>query len=136
MKANLNEKPQLPEKYLHEAKRYLPNANEDKLHGFAKRQISARKRVWKLKKFYGENFCSLTRLHLLAACAIALGRFCGVSATFDKIGESLMPVDDNFQPVSEDWKIYIEACQNKLPIEVRDELWLTAHFKDIERVRT
>lgn len=136
MNADLKEKPQLYEKYLQEAKRYLPNANESELHAFVERQFSARRRVWKLKKFYGENFCSLTRLHLLAACAISLGRFCGVSKVFDEIGESLMPIDDNFQPVSEDWKIYIEACQNKLPLEVRDELWLTAHFKDIERVRT
>lgn len=136
MNADLQETTQLHEKYLHEAKRYLPNADENELNAFAARQFSARRRVWKLKKFYGENFCRLTRLHLLAACAISLGRFCGVSKVFDEIGESLMPIDDNFQPVSEDWKIYIEACQNNLPLEVRDELWLTAHFKDIEKIRT
>ncbi|KAK0039321.1 DUF4166 domain-containing protein [Biomphalaria pfeifferi] len=96
-------------------KRYLPNAKKSELNAFVERQFSARRRVWKLKKFYGENFCNLTRLHLLAACAISLGRFCGVSKVFDEIGESLMPIDDNFQPVSEDWKIYIESCQNKLP---------------------
>ena len=121
--------------YLQEARRYLPNANEDDLQKFVKRQLSARRRVSRLREFYGENFCRLTRLHLLAAYAIALGRFCGVSATFDEIGESLMPIDIDNQPVSEDWKIYVEACQNNLPIEVRDELWLAAHFKDIESVR-
>ncbi len=31
--------------------------------------------------------------------------------------------------------MYVEACENKLPLEVRDELWLAAHFKDIEKVR-
>lgn len=136
MKAESDEKSQVYEKYLQEAKRYLPNANETEMHAFAKRQFSARRRVWKLKKFYGENFCRLTRLHLLAACAISLGRFCGVSKVFDEIGESLMPVDDNLQPTNKNWKIYAEACQNKLPLEVCDELWLTAHFKDIERIRT
>ena len=122
-------------KYLQEARRYLPNADETDLPKFVERQLSARRRVTRLKEFYGENFCRLTRLHLLAAYAIALGRFCGISATFDEIGESLMPVNIDNQPVSEDWKIYVEACRNNLPIEVRDELWLAAHFKDIEKVR-
>ena len=133
MNANLMETSHI--KYLTEARRYLPNANEADLRKFIERQLSARRRVSRLREFYGENFCRLTRLHLLAAYAIALGRFCGVSATFDEIGESLMPVNNDNQPVSEDWKTYVEACQNKLPTEVRDELWLAAHFKDIEKVR-
>ncbi len=135
MNANMPEKPHLTDKNFQEAKRYLPNAKEADLQKFAERQMSARRRVSRLREFYGENFCRLTRLHLLAAYAIALGRFCGVSATFDEIGEFLMPVNIKNQTTSEDWEIYIEACQNKLPIEVRDELWLTAHFKDIEKVR-
>lgn len=125
----------MTDKIFQEAKRYLPDANEADLEKFAERQVSARRRVSRLKAFYGENFCRLTRLHLLAAYAIALGRFCGVSATFDEIGEYLMPVNIENQTTSEDWKIYVEACQNNLPIEVREELWLTAHFKDIEKVR-
>ncbi len=136
MNPTLPEKPQLSDKSLQEARRYLPNADDSELQDFAERQFGARRRVWLLKNFYNENFCRLTRLHLLAACAIALGRFCGISKTFDEIGESLMPVNARNQPASEDWKIYAEACQNKMPPEVRDELWLSAHFKDIENIRT
>ncbi len=135
MNTNLTEKSYINEKYLKEAQRYLPNADEAGLQKFAERQLAARRRIFALREFYSENFCRLTRLHLLAAYAITLGRFCGVSATFVEIGESLMPVDTENQPTSEDWKIYLEACQNKLPIEVRDELWLAAHFQDIEKVR-
>ncbi|HVE59254.1 MAG TPA: DUF4166 domain-containing protein [Pyrinomonadaceae bacterium] len=135
MNANLPEKSHLSDKSLQEARRYLPESDLSELQSFAERQLAARRRVLRLKKFYGENFCRLTRLHLLAACAISLGRFCGVSRTFDEIGESLMPVDAKDQPISEDWKIYSQACQNKMPAEVCDELWLTAHFKDIENIR-
>jgi hypothetical protein len=136
MNATQPEKSRLSDKNLNEARRYLPKADDAGLQKFAERQLSARRRALKLKKFYSENFCHLTRLHLLAANAIALGRFCGVSETFHEIGEALMPVDAENQPATEDWKNYVEACQNKLPLEVRDELWLTAHFKDIENVRT
>lgn len=135
MNTRFGETFQIDEKHLQEAKRYLPNANGEALRAFVQRQLAARRRVWKLKKFYGENFCRLARLHLLAASAIALGRFCGVSAVYDEIGESLMPVDDNLNAVSEDWKNYTQACRAKMPPEVCDELWLTAHFKDIEKVR-
>ena len=122
-------------KNLQEAKRYLPNADEFAQKAFAKRQFRARLRFAKLKTFYGENYCRMTRLHLLAATAIALGRFCGVSEVFDEIGESLMPIDSRNQPTTEDWKNYVEACRDNLPLEIRDEFWLTAHFKDIEAVR-
>lgn len=136
MNARSPKKSQLSAKSLQEAKRYLPNAADAELDGFAARQLRARRRVWQLKQFYGANFCRPTRLHLLAACAIALGRFCGVSKTFDAIGEALMPVDAEGQPTSKDWQAYVEACRADLPLEVRDELWLAAHFKDIEKVRT
>ncbi len=78
----------------------------------------------------------MTRLHMLAACAISLGRFCGVSEVFDEIGETLMPIDAENKPVSVEWQEFINACKNKMPLEIRDELWLTAHFKDIEKVRS
>lgn len=119
-----------------EAERYLPDSDSSRLEKFAERQMNARRRLVFLKSFYDENFSRMTRLHLLAACAIALGRFCGVSETFDEIGELLMPCDKNGIPKNEDWKNYAEACRDKLPLEVRDELWLAAHFKDIENVRT
>lgn len=135
MNAALPEKFQLTDKSLREAKRYLPQAGEEDLRQFAARQFAARSRALRLKNFYSENGCRLTRLHLLAANAIALGRFCGVSETFSEIGESLMPVDAEGQPATKDWENYVEACQNNLPPEVCDELWLTAHFKDIEKVR-
>ncbi len=135
MNTALPEKFQLTDKSLREAKRYLPQADEEGLRQFAARQFAARSRALRLKNFYAANGCRPARLHLLAANAIALGRFCGVSETFSEIGESLMPVDAENQPATKDWKNYVEACQNNLPPEVCDELWLTAHFKDIETVR-
>jgi len=119
-----------------EASRYLPDSEISRLEKFAERQMNARRRLAILNKFYGRNFCRMTRLHLLAACAIALGRFCGISETFDEIGELLMPCDRDCNPKNDDWKIYAEACRDKMPLEVCDELWLAAHFKDIETVRT
>lgn len=129
------ENPILTAENLQEAKRYLPDANEAAQKSFAERQFRARRRLAKLKAFYGENNCRMTRLHLLAASAIALGRFCGVSKAFDEIGESLMPIDSENEPRTPDWKNYVEACRDNLPMEVREELWLAAHFKDIETVR-
>ncbi|MGI8639934.1 MAG: hypothetical protein ACR2MG_08255 [Pyrinomonadaceae bacterium] len=125
----------ISDKNLAEAKRYLSNADEFELKQFAARQHSARLRLAKLKEFYSRNFSRMTRLHLLAACAIALGRFCGVSKVFDEIGEALMPIDAENQPRTKEWREFVKACEQKLPLEIRDELWLTAHFKDIENVR-
>ena len=118
-----------------EAKRYWRNANDEELAGFAARQLAARRRVTRLKRFYAAHDCRPARLHMLAACAIALGRFCGVSATFGAIGEALMPVDDAGAPRTEEWRAYAAACRRNRPVEVRDELWLAAHFADLERVR-
>lgn len=133
---NLDFADKLAENNVQEAKKYLPNADEPAQQNFIERQFRARLRFTKLKTFYGKNYCRMTRLHLLAASAIALGRFAGVSQTFDQIGELLMPVDAENQPITDDWRNYVEACQDNLPLEVRDELWLTAHFMDIENVRT
>lgn len=120
---------------LAEATRYLPNANDLEQKEFAERQYKARLRFANLKSFYAKNYCRMTRLHLLAASAIALGRFCGVSKVFDEIGESLMPIDTDGKAKTESWQKFIDACENKMPLEVREELWLTAHFEDIETVR-
>ncbi|MGI9055746.1 MAG: DUF4166 domain-containing protein [Pyrinomonadaceae bacterium] len=125
----------LSNKNLAEAKRYLPNANESELERFAERQHRARLRLIKLTGFYSKNFCWMTRLHLLASCAVTLGRFAGFSETFDQMGEYFMPVDGENQPRTVEWQKFIEACEQKLPIEVREELWLAAHFKDLQTVR-
>ena len=127
--------PDYTDQNLAEARRYLPNGNDEDLRLFAERQRRARLRLTRLRLFYGENHCRMTRLHLLAAAAIALGRFCGVSKVFDEIGESLMPIDAHDKPRNEDWKNYVEACRKNMPPEICEELWLTAHFKDIETVQ-
>ncbi len=120
---------------LAEAKRYLPNAGESELEQFAVRQHRAQLRLVRLIEFYSQNFCRMTRLHLLASCAVTLGRFAGFSETFDLMGEYFMPVNRENQPRTAEWQNFIEACQKKLPIEVREELWLAAHFKDLQTVR-
>jgi hypothetical protein len=76
----------------------------------------------------------MARTHLLAACAITLGRFCGHSRTFDDIGEFLMPVDSKGLPQTEAWREYAEACAAGRPWAVREELWLTAYMRDIHEV--
>ena len=122
-------------KNLTEAKRYLPKADKNALEKFALRQHRARLRFAKLKEFYGQNFCRMTRLHLLATCAVTLGRFAGFSKTFDEMGEHFLPVGRDKQPRTIEWQAFVEACKENLPVEVRDELWLAAHFKDLQDVR-
>ena len=126
---------QLTTENLCEAKRCLPNANEADLQKFAERQFRARQRFAELKKFYARNHCRMTRLHLLASCAVTLGRFAGFSETFDQMGEYFMPLTRENQPRTDEWQTFIEACENQLPIEVREELWLAAHFRDLQNVR-
>ena len=120
---------------LREAKRYLPQADESAQVGFAERQFRSRCRFAGLKSFYSRHYCRMTRLHLLASCAVTLGRFAGFSKTFDEMGEHFMPLTQENQPRTVEWEKFIEACQQKLPIEVREELWLAAHFKDLKNVR-
>ena len=122
-------------KYLHEARRYLPDADKSAQNDFAARQFRARQRFAELKDFYARHYCYMTRLHLLASCAVTLGRFAGFSKTFDQMGEYFMPLTRENQPRTVEWKNFIEACQQRLPIEVREELWLAAHFKDLQNVR-
>lgn len=120
---------------LREAERYLPNARKDALENFAKRQHRSRVRFTILKDFYTRNHCRMTRLHLLATCAVTLGRFAGFSKTFDEMGEHFLPLNLDNQPRTIEWQEFVKACDENLPIEVRDELWLAAHFKDLQDVR-
>ena len=46
-----------------------------------------------------------------------------------------MPLTHENLPRTVEWQNFIEACEEKLPIEVREELWLAAHFKDLKNVR-
>ncbi len=135
MTATAREKLILAAPNLQEAKKYLPKANEDEQRLFAERQFRARERFAELKKFYGENHCRMTRLHLLASAAVTLGRFAGFSKTFDAMGEFFMPLDRTGEPRTAEWREYAKACEQKLPVEVREELWLAAHFKDLQNVR-
>ena len=120
---------------LSEARRYLPGASETELNSFAGRQLRARQRLIELLRFYGENTCRMSRLHLLASCAITLGRFAGVSATFDEMGEHFMPTNAHSQPRTTEWQDFADACRKKLPLAVREEKWLAAHFADLQNVR-
>jgi hypothetical protein len=99
--------------------------------GFAARQLRARVRLRRLVDFYAEAPCRMSPIHLLTAHAIVLGRFCGVSGTFDAIGEALMPDPEG----SPEWAAYREASRTGRPVEMRDELWIAAHVADMQRVR-
>jgi len=128
----ITEKPPIDIK---EAKRYLPAADEAAQINFAERQFRARQRFAELKTFYDLYYCRMTRLHLLASCAVTLGRFAGFSKTFDRMGEFFMPFDRENRPRTAEWQKFVEACEQEMPIEVREELWLAAHFKDLQKVR-
>ncbi|MBI3650574.1 MAG: hypothetical protein HY231_05945 [Acidobacteria bacterium] len=120
---------------LEEAKRYMPQANDAELRAFAWRQLRARRRLTLMLDFYRRHGCRLARLQLLAGCAIALGRFAAFSQSFDDLGEAFMPVDEQGQPRHQEWHNYAAACAARRPMEVREELWLAAHMKDLEAAR-
>jgi hypothetical protein len=61
---------------------------------------------------------------------VALGRFWGVSAPFARLGGAVMPMDASGHPRTQAWEAYARACQDGLPIEVRDERWIDAHMRD------
>ncbi|MDQ3633152.1 MAG: hypothetical protein M3405_01400 [Acidobacteriota bacterium] len=119
---------------LREAERYLPDASKSAHLRFAERQYRSRIRFTLLKYFYTQNHCRMARLHLLATCAVTLGRFAGFSRTFDEMGEHFLSVNYNNQTRTLEWQQFVEACDENLPIEIRDELWLAAHFKDSNQV--
>ena len=120
---------------LREAENYLPDSDRSTQMDFAERQFRSRQRFAELKEFYAQNYCRMTRLHLLASCAVTLGRFAGFSKTFDQMGEHFMPLKRDGKPRTDEWREFINACETKMPVEVREELWLAAHFKDLQNVR-
>src|SRR5262245_51040413 len=88
---------------LKEARSYLTRANEAEHMAFATRQLRARRRLALMFAFYRRNHCRLARLHLLAGCAIVLGRFAGFSKSYDVLGDAFMPVDGTGQPLTQEW---------------------------------
>jgi hypothetical protein len=121
---------------LREARRYLPNGSAEEQAAFAERQLRARSRATLLLDFYRRYPCHLADLHLLASCAVALGRFRGFSPEFDEMGEEFMLIGEDDRPRTSAWQKYVEACQAGRPWQVRDELWIAAHMEDMERVRS
>ncbi len=120
---------------LEDARQYLRQASESELKAFTIRQLRARRRLTLMFNFYRRNHCRLARLHLLAGCAIMLGRFAGFSKSYDELGEAFMPVDRDEQPRTQAWRDFAAACAGGRPIEVRDELWLAAHMQDLDSVK-
>jgi len=120
---------------LREARHYLPTGSEEKQTAFAKRQLRTRSRATLLLDFYRRYPCHLADLHLLATCAVALGRFRGFSPEFDEMGEEFMLMGEDGRPRTTAWQRYVEACDAGRPWQIRDELWIAAHMEDMERVR-
>ncbi|HEY8206045.1 MAG TPA: DUF4166 domain-containing protein [Myxococcaceae bacterium] len=100
------------------------------------RQQLARERLDRLVKFYDTHGCRMSRVHLLTGSAVTLGRFCGLSESFDRIGEALMPVSRSGRARTRAWRAYARACERGLPCEIRDEAWIAAHLQDMKRVRS
>src|SRR5947208_17080071 len=84
--------PALCESDLQDATRFLLGASDAAKAEFALRQLRARRRTTRLLEFYLLFPCRMARLHLLASCAVTLGRLCGYSREFDEMGEHFMPV--------------------------------------------
>jgi hypothetical protein len=120
---------------LAEARAWLPHSSPRELAAFALRQRHCRQRLAGLEAFYRSHPCRMARVHLLAASAVTLGRFWGMSAPFARLGEAVMPVDLSGQPRTQAWDAYARACEEGLPLEVRDERWIDAHMRDVARVR-
>jgi hypothetical protein len=120
---------------LRDARRHLRDGSVAELEAFASRQLRSRRRLTLMLQFYRAHHCRLSRLHLLAGCAVTLGRFAGYSKSFDDLGEAFMPVDLGNKPRTREWEAYARACDERRPLEVRDELWLEAHMTDLELAR-
>lgn len=120
---------------LAEARERLPGGSDDALLAFVGRQRACRASLALLSDFYRLHPCRMTRVHLLAASAVALGRFWGMSEPFARLGAAVMPVDVAGQPRTRAWEDYARACQDGLPFEVRDERWIDAHMQDVARAR-
>lgn len=120
---------------LAEARSWLPHSSPRELTAFALRQRHCRQRLAGLEAFYRSHPCRMARVHLLAASAVTLGRFWGMSAPFARLGEAVMPVDTSGHPRTQAWEAYARACEEGLPLEVRDERWIDAHMRDVARAR-
>nr|BDT30353.1 DUF4166 domain-containing protein [Myxococcus sp. MH1] len=123
------------EEELDEARDALPHASTEALHGFVLRQRACRLSLGLLADFYRVNPCRMAQVHLLAASAVTLGRFWGVSEPFARLGAAVMPVDETGLPRTPEWSAYASACTEGLPMEVRDEQWIEAHMVDVARGR-
>ncbi|MCP3104956.1 DUF4166 domain-containing protein [Myxococcus sp. K15C18031901] len=118
-----------------EAARLLPGADRAALHDFAFRQRACRLSLSLLEDFYAAHPCRMARVHLLAASAVTLGRFWGVSEPFARLGAAVMPVDALGRARTPAWAAYARACEEHLPLEIRDERWIDAHMQDVARAR-
>ncbi|HLL84875.1 MAG TPA: DUF4166 domain-containing protein [Longimicrobium sp.] len=120
---------------LAEARAWRSCADVNTLRAFARRQRACRRGLALLSGFYRAHPCRMARVHLLAASAVMLGRFWGVSEPFARLGEAVMPVDARGQPRTVAWAAYARACAEGLPWEVRDERWIDAHMRDVAHAR-
>ena len=125
----------LVEADLRDTGRFLLGASDQAKVDFAQRQLDARRRTTQLLRFYRRFPCRMSRVHLLASCAVTLGRLCGYSQEFGEMGELFMPVTQEGLPQTREWQAYVEACSLGRPLPVREELWIAAHMNDMQRVQ-
>ncbi len=128
--------PDLSEADIDDASRFLLGASDSARKEFAQRQLHARRRTTQLLAFYKSYQCHMARLHVLASCAVTLGRLCGYSKEFDEMGELFMPVMADGLPRTPAWARYMESCESGNPAPVRDELWIAAHMKDMQTIQS
>lgn len=114
-----------------DARRYVGDAETA---AFVLRQRAARARVATLRAFYAIWPCRMGAVHELAASAIAVARFAGISETFHQIGERLLPVADG-EVRGPAWRAYVDAHRRGVPADVREELWMRAQMADMQAVR-
>jgi len=120
---------------LHDTTRFLLGASDAAKEEFAQRQLHARRRTTDLLNFYRLFPCRMSRLHLLAACAVSLGRLCGYSKVFDEMCEYFMPVNHEGAARTPEWERYIQGCNAGHPATTCDELWIAAHMNDMKLVQ-
>lgn len=130
------QQPELCEADVDETSRFLLGASDAAKSEFAVRQLRARRRTTQLIRFYRAYPSHLARLHILTSCAVTLGRLCGYSREFDEMGECFMPITPDGAPRTPEWAAYIRACESGHPVAIRDELWISAHMKDMKDVQS
>jgi hypothetical protein len=119
-----------------EARRWLPSAaSMEDLQAFVLRQRASRRAVALLADFYRAHPCRMVRVHLLVSSAVALGRFWGVSAPFARLGAAVLPMDSQGRTRTAAWASYARACEENLPLEIREERWIEAHMRDAAGAR-